>query len=575
MRDASVNENALASGAALYASDRDRLGVAGLLVSDSHGEVFAVSHVGVGIAGSPRISVGGHVVSLKPQVFEASSDLRDAVGHPSISRLVAFFRVDQSVLVDPAIPGAREAAEAEHPVDALGETLDLVIGDSASQWRIVAIGGRASFLSVSGDRRDYGDVIECEPVGPLASPPAAAGAVLFTQGGAPVGMLVGWRGTIGLFAPLRTVLWNAELEPLTAETAAQHNSWLVKRYAADAPEMALSRAELRAIGLSRTARGARLRFSRTPSFRFAVLPLRTPPDETRLIGLEVLKEELRAAAPRQSKKGYSSSLDKWLSNALRRRDASGSIDDLRAAFAPLFLGNPDRPAREVMAALQQVHSSKREQAVHFALDRLSRRPRPNKGRERTLLWWLIHEFLIRPGSPLNFDLENDIFRRLAFSLTPAIQALKQAPDSEDLRDEIYAMAEVAMAMASSERRDGLMRTAAKRFENEPRWGSYFATRLLLQKLRERKSGLVAVIKHNRELVGMVRGHERAQAHGDDLASPLDQLVGLVVRQGEAADELPQVLLALSGLPAAPPPPSFEAMTKEIEAFQAKVAELLP
>jgi hypothetical protein len=530
----------LNGGAPILSVGGSKMGVFGLLVSDANGALYAISHRDLCQAAPGTVAGKPGRILLHLDRLGAAKPSSLSLGHQSVCSLVSAYRVDAGTRVSAMVPslGDQGVADAQPPIKALGERLRLVVGQAFTEWRIVALAGQACFLGPNGEKRFYDDVVECAALTPGAQPPGAGGAVFFTPIGAPVGMLVGWREDIALVAPLRSVLREAGLGPVSAATALAHNSLMLAppvRAPSLAPVATPSIATVsvpRELAPEAVVVGAR-------SYRLE--PPRPALPQSAGEELDASTWRLRSPASKPMSTFSADAVKAWLVTGLKRSEAASTQAELRAAFQPVMLVNPGRPAKELMEAIGASDPSRREEIAKFCIQRVIEGRRRMPWRERALMWWMVHDFLVRSaGKELDLDLQAAVFRAVSTCLPEALGAFKAEPASAELADEIFAIVELARALPPVTYQALLVERRTRWSAFEPSKVAIAATRLFLAALRDGDRDLPAAIRNYDLLLAWIRGYERGLlAISSNIFSRIDQMFGLA---GQKVGELEQEAL---------------------------------
>jgi hypothetical protein len=493
-------------------------GVVGLLVSAAHsGSVIVVTHASAGtLRRGPRIGstdfplrLAGDVADDPPPPFSAVRSLETK----SICSLIGLFPVPSGVAVAATVPGLKGLGDVQAPlavVRALRIPLRLVVGETSSDWRIKTLGATTVFAGEDGVDEVYSDAVICEPMDASCDVMGLGGAVFFTPNGHPVGVLVGSRDGHAVMAPLRPVMWRAGFDVLDDATAAVFNGDVLPEQSVRISDVRPS-AEARALVFEDDADDPSLPHTRSRSYRFALLSLRSAPSASELEGLDDLAALLPRSLARKGLGSFRTHLRRWLLLSARRHADAKTETDLANAFAPLVLTQPERPAREVMAALACLDEFKTIQVAEIAARYLRSTVTRLDIRVRTTLWWLVHDYLARrTPAEIPFEVSLTLYRSASVRLEVDAAALRQEPNYGELELEFFAMIEAALALPVSMERISLMHTTMLRLrDHAPKWAAFCAARGVIQAVRDAGGVHVADVLHEHAaFVSEIRMYER-------------------------------------------------------------------
>lgn len=528
-------------------------GVLGLLVTSGEpGAVFAVTHASAGTPRrGPAVGLSDHAIRLAGNIANDPPPpvvtLR-GFGARNICCLVGLFPVPSGVKISATVASLKGLGVVQPPLSilkVLPQTLRLVVGQSHTEWQIKTWGTMVAFEGQDGVKQIYSDAVICRPIKRKTAVAGLGGAVFFTPDGHPVGMLVGERDGHAIMAPLRPVMWRAGLAVLDDAGAAIFNG-----KTAFEREIAVSdrRPSAQAWELAREYEPpvtAELPHARARSYRFALFDLRSAPQRAELDGLDLLTSRLPRSTARKGVGSNRTPLRRWVLAGARRHAEATTSEAMRVAFEPLVLAQPDRPAREIMAALSYLDEFKPVQVSEIAARYLRSPTRRVDIRLRTTLWWLVQDYLARrTAADVPFEVALTLYRAVSVRLELGAQQLRAESHNRELERELFAMIEAALALPPATQRTSLMHTMMLRLRTHaPQWAAFCATRAVIESLRD-VGGVDAagVLHEHAEFISEVRAYENSLAHSlphfesrfDDRLSYLLTLMNISKRDQAAA-----------------------------------------
>jgi hypothetical protein len=208
------------AGAPLLAPDSNASATLGLLVSDDRGRIFGITVLAVAgdSGGRLRTTAGTQVGAVVPLQSE------DRLGGHPASLLLALVQINHSFRVTPAVPGIANGRRPLDAIDARSSRILLATLRGLSEGRITSIGKSIAMRKRGEDEIVcYSDVIEVEFGGNSAIPRGAAGALVTTGKGHPLGIVIGATKSAVYASPLFDLLAERKLKPLAWPAANRHN----------------------------------------------------------------------------------------------------------------------------------------------------------------------------------------------------------------------------------------------------------------------------------------------------------------------------------------------------------------
>ena len=194
-------------------------GILGALAVDSSGTIF-------GMTARHQLSPGV-VFDTEDRVIGRSLHTGRTPTIPqSINYAIEIFQVDKKVFVDSSF---RRVPQLPAPIpvdDIIGRQIQRIDSRGVHQANVTRLFGSLRLIHPSGGSAiRYYDVVELTPNDPDNFAGAGdGGALIMTDSGDPIGLLIGRAGDRFFVAPILPILATRELHFLTADEAGAHNT---------------------------------------------------------------------------------------------------------------------------------------------------------------------------------------------------------------------------------------------------------------------------------------------------------------------------------------------------------------
>ncbi|MBX3563604.1 MAG: hypothetical protein KF730_03400 [Sphingomonas sp.] len=211
------------------ASAWDGFGTIGMLCLDGRGTMVALT--------SNRVIATdeyGTLPSVRGVVTLGPAFALEAAPHPHhlpATALITALPVDAGVRVSASVAGLEAARHCWSLRAAEHERLYLARLEGPVPLGVLSAIHASAYLETVEGRQSYFDAAEIELTGCDVLRPGDAGGLVMTREGAPVGLLVGARGTTAILAPLAEILQASGFLPLTPFEAARHERAVIDRAA--------------------------------------------------------------------------------------------------------------------------------------------------------------------------------------------------------------------------------------------------------------------------------------------------------------------------------------------------------
>jgi hypothetical protein len=210
------------AGRRLLSGDGALSATLGLMVADLDGHIFALTVASICAAGKPRLECPtGNIALGAPAPFLSDMAEEDSC----VEMLLALVPVPVSLLTDPLVPGLANIHGIAAPFETSAKEL-LVAGQPFPAMS--RYGKTIALRDHSEQTVFYSNAVEI-PLMDRTLQPGSAGALVATDDGRVVGLVVGATNASIYAAPVAEILQERNLVPLDWRTAARHELFAVRQ----------------------------------------------------------------------------------------------------------------------------------------------------------------------------------------------------------------------------------------------------------------------------------------------------------------------------------------------------------